>query len=312
MRRRDAIIGIGLLLVGCSSEPPIPSPTSAPLTKEGMLRQQLATGGLVALPAGTWVVNNPPLSMTAGTLLRGAGIGKTIIKYAGTSHLIADNDNVVISDLTLDGSLCPPANPATALGTALAFLRGKSSMLARVRLQSSTAFGVFVNGGTSTRILNCQFDDCGRTYGDDALGGGPNDDRSHQPNTGVLYDSNVFTNCHGNAIDNCKTIGTWSNNTVLSLATTGPISSSPGDIIADGGCSSVVITHNTLSVGSIQVYGATTGCLAVDGEPQGCQVLDNVIQTGSVCGTPLCPGIYIVPGYGNIHSGNMIGGVAVD
>jgi hypothetical protein len=310
MKRKDAIVGISLLLASCSSGPPTPAPSSGPLAKEDLLRQQLTAGGAVNLPAGMWVVNDPPLTTAAGTVLRGAGIGKTIIKYTGTSHLLADNDNVVISDLTLDGSLCPPANPATALGNALAFIRGANSSLVRVRIQSSTAFGVFVNGGTSTRILQCQFDDCGRTYGQDTLGGGPNDDRGHLPNTGVLYNGNVFTNCHGNAIDNCKTSGTWSNNIVLSLAST--ISSSAGDIIADGGCSSVIIKNNSLHVGSIQVYGATTGCLTIDGEPRGCQILDNVIQTGTLCGAPLCAGIYIVPGYGNSHSGNVIAGVAVD
>ncbi len=308
MNRKDALVGMSLLLAGCSSGSVLTSAQRIACTAGG-LRGLICGGGSISLPAGTWVVDDPPLAMLAGTVLRGAGIGKTIIKYTGTSHLIADNDNVVISDLTLDGSLCPPADPNTALGTALAFLQGKDSALLRVRIQSSTAFGVFVHGVTSTTIRSCHFDDCGRTYGDDTLGGGPDDDRGHKPNVGVLYDSNVFTNCHGNAIDNCNATGTWSNNEVLSIAQTGPVTSSAGDIIADGG-TSVIIKTNWLIAGSIQVYGATAGCLLNDGEPQGCQILDNVIQTGTLCNIPLCPGLYVVPG--NTHHGNRIAGILVD
>jgi hypothetical protein len=53
-------------------------------------------------------------------------------------------------------------------------------------------------------------------------------------------------------------------------------------------------------------------CLTNDGEVQGCQIIDNVIQIGMLCGVPLCRGLYIVPGYNDSHHGNIIAGVHVD
>ncbi len=309
MKRKDAIIALGLLAAGCSGRGtavPNPSPTPAPSTGPPTLRSMIAAGGVVTLPAGTWVVDDPPLTMPSGTLIRGAGIGQTIIKYTGATHLFhIASDNVALSDLTVDGSLCPGPAPFDTFDIALVMLEGSKPTLLRVAIQSSPSFGVFVHGSSGPTIQSCQFDDCGRLNGQDTLGGGP----SQNFNTGVLYDSNVFTNCHGNAIDNCATIGTWSNNKVLSLAKTGPTAPNAGDISGDGGASVAVIS-NSLTVGSIQVYGATPGCLTTQGEPHGCQILNNVIKIGTLCGTPLCPGLYVVPG--NIHRGNVIAGVLVD
>jgi len=218
--------------------------------------------------------------------------------YTGTGSLINDAPNVTISDLTLDGSLCPGIAPVQ-IGVTLVFLSNNST-LRRVRMQNAPSFGAFVYGGSPT-IQSCQFDNCCRTNGADALGS----DHSDGP---VLYDSNVFTRCRNNSIDNCGPLtGIWSNNSVLSIA---PIhGTDAGDIIVDGGCSGVIVRNNTLMVGGIQVYNAT-GCGG--GEPHGSQIIDNVIQNGTICDTPLCPGLYIVPGYNNTHHGNVIAGVTVD
>jgi hypothetical protein len=238
--------------------------------------------------------------MLPGTIIRGAGIGRTVIKYTGKSHLLIDSDDVVISDLTFDGSLCPD-EPFDTFDPALIFLQSKRTTLLRVRIQSAASFGAFVYGGSPT-IQDCQFDDCGRTNGQDSLGA------DHSVSPGVLYDGNVFTNCHGNAIDNCSTSGTWTNNSVLSVAS--QLGSLSGDIIADGGSSGIIVRNNRLVVGSIKVYGATPGCLQYHGEPDGCQVIDNVIDIGTLCTTANCNGLYVIPG--NTHHGNIVQGVAVD
>jgi hypothetical protein len=292
MNRRDAIIGLGMFLADCSGASTAPS---LPLT----FRQRIAQGGGIDLPAGTWTIDDPGLTLVKGTRLRGAGIGKTIIMYTGTSHLIVDADDVAITDLTLDGSLCPVDNSGT-FDTALVFLVGHNTTYTRVRIQNATGYGAFVFGGIPT-IRSCQFDNNGRTNGDDSLGADHSDGS-------VLYTDNIFTNCNGNAIDNCGPMtGTWTSNTVLSI---GPRPGGSGDVIADGGANGVIVTNNTLVVGSIKVYGATPGCVTSNGLPHGCEVTDNVIQVGSLCQDPNCKGLYVIAG--NSHSGNTVGGVLVD
>lgn len=305
MNRKDAIIGIGALLASCSSGTPInqlPRAAFNPpsLENDSDLREVLARGGSIKLPARVYKVSGPPLTMPPGTTVRGAGIDRTIIKYTGKSHLLVDSDGVSISDLAFDGSLCPKA-PFNSFNRALVFLQGRQTTLLRVRIQSAPSFGAFVYGG-SPIIRNCHFDDCGRTNGQDSLGA----DHSRPP--GVVYESNKFTNCHGNAIDNCTTSGTWARNSVLSVAQS--IGSLSGDIIADGGSTAVTIQNNLLVVGSIKVYGATPGCLEYHGKPHGCRVIANVIKIGKLCKTADCNGLYVIPG--NRHHGNIVNGKRVD
>lgn len=302
MKRKESLVGIGALLAGCSSA--AGSFGTAALRPQELspdgIRGRLKEGGRVDIPAGRYIIHDPPLTMPAGTIVRGAGIGKTVLKYTGQSHLIIDSDDVKISDLTLDGSRCPPASFST-FDVALVFLQGQRTKWLRVRIQHASSFGAFVYGGSPT-VQDCQFDDNGRTNGQDSLGA------DHSVSPGVLYEGNVFTNCHGNAIDNCSTTGVWKKNHVLSVAD--ELGSLSGDIIADGGSTDIVIEHNRLRVGSIKVYGATPGCRIYHGEPEGCKVINNVIDVGRLCRSPHCNGLFVR--HGNVHYGNVVNGVHVD
>jgi hypothetical protein len=300
VNRKDSLVGIGLMLAGCSGAGTLGTALRPQEISAEGIRRRLAAGGRVDLPAGNFIIHDPPLTMPAGTIVRGAGIGKTVLRYTGKSHLIVDSDDVQISDLTLDGFLSPPAS-FSSFDQALVFLQGQRTKWLRVRIQHATSFGAFVYGGSPT-VHYCQFDHNGRTNGQDSLGA------DHSVPPGVLYERNVFTNCHGNAIDNCSTTGIWRKNLVLSVAH--KVGSLSGDIIADGGAKGIVIEQNRLRVGSIKVYGATPGCRIYHGEPISCKVIHNVIDVGKLCKSPDCNGLFVRRG--NVHYGNVVNGVHVD
>lgn len=145
-----------------------------------------AGGGVVYIPAGTYLVSNASAgnggihltSSYANVTLRGAGIGATIIKLAdGADNQVVsfvDTTNCTIEDMTLDG------NRANAAGVTRHCLRtyGTKNKHRRLELKNAGSYGI---GTTQTgSSYDCLYEDLDiHDVGDDGLDFKNNEDDNY-------------------------------------------------------------------------------------------------------------------------------------
>lgn len=145
-----------------------------------------AGGGVVRLPAGTYLVGpplvesaynaqypsigGPTITLRSGVVLRGDGRGCTTIKVGanaanGSMIIGSPSAGVVrsgVMDLTIDGNRAQNAN-----GVFGVYLDASSDCsIERVRVYNSTSHGIFVNtGSVDNRVSDCSVDEFGQGTG---------------------------------------------------------------------------------------------------------------------------------------------------
>jgi polygalacturonase len=134
-----------------------------------------ASGGVVFIPRGTYLVSGGLAVTNANTILRGTGPGQTTIKLAPTgkgSPLLsayAETPNALsnfqLRDLTLEGN---KLSGGTGPPHLLTLRRCQGFVIDNVSLLSSPQDGIYVNGdggGSALKnlgvIRNCYFNGCG-------------------------------------------------------------------------------------------------------------------------------------------------------
>lgn len=216
-------------------------------------------GGIVYFPPGTYSISNQIL-VPDKVIIQGAGMASTTIKAAagfpsGRDILhVGPNDtqnytnpgltyaqNIAVRDIHLD------ATNTSGVSYGIAAFGVDFFIAERVKVSSSSSYGIIVQGSTTTLmkspwVMYCHFNRCGRTGGSDTLGGGHNSD--------ARYIFNTFENCYGTAIDNVNvTRALWMGNRSINN------SAGTGSMWSDYGMTDSQIVNNYLHRGSIHIYG---------------------------------------------------------
>ena len=214
-------------------------------------------GGVVYFPPGTYSISNQIVVPSNVTIL-GAGEQSTTIKAAAgfpsgkdVIHL-GPNDSqnytetgggqyIEVRDLHIDGT------NTSGVSYGIAAFGVDFFKAVGVRISSTSAYGIIVQGSTTTLMKSplvayCHFNRCGRTGTSDTLGGGNNSD--------ARYIFNTFENCYGTAIDNVNvTRALWMGNRSINNG------ANLGSMWSDYGMTDSQIIGNYIHRGTIHIYG---------------------------------------------------------